>query len=346
MLVLGYVKQMDERFHTSVINTVATGPLKKAFLQTSSDVFDVSAVPHWFGRLGAVRVVKRFLRDINPDIVHTHLLGADIIGYLWKQTHRRVRWVATLHNTEYHTMWIKRLMWRTILRRADVVIAVSPAVASYAQQVFRVPSKKIHLIENAIDVARFQSLPVRSSFHIPVRIATVGRLEAQKGHALALRALALLLHRDWEYHVYGDGTLVPSLHAQTIALGIVDQVVWHGEVSDVVDAYADADIILQPSHWEGMSLAIMEAMASAKCIVASDTSAGNMVVDNETGFVFPSGDVEKLTFVLNTVLGDAKSAHHVAEQARNVAVKRFGFAHHLEAVARVYDDICFDSQST
>tara|TARA_Y100000813_G_scaffold188503_1_gene162789 strand:- start:257 stop:814 length:558 start_codon:yes stop_codon:yes gene_type:complete len=103
----------------------------------------------------------------------------------------------------------------------------------------------------------------------------VGRLVEQKDHATALEALARLSHLDWRLTIAGDGPLRAALAAQADALGIADRVILAGYVADperLAELMGQADLLLQPSRWEGLCATLIEALACGAGVVATDST--------------------------------------------------------------------------
>lgn len=124
-----------------------------------------------------------------------------------------------------------------------------------------------------MDQARAARLPRNPA--APVRLLMVGRLTAQKDQATALDALALLPHLDWQLTIAGQGPLRADLQKQCLALGIADRVHFTGFVNDPQELAAlmgQADLLLQPSRWEGLCATLIEALACGAGVVATDST--------------------------------------------------------------------------
>lgn len=109
----------------------------------------------------------------------------------------------------------------------------------------------------------------------PVRLLMVGRLAPQKDQATALRALARLRHLDWQLTIAGQGPLDGALRRQCEALGLADHVRFMGYVDDparLATLMGQADLLLQPSRWEGLCATLIEALACGADVVATDST--------------------------------------------------------------------------
>jgi glycosyltransferase involved in cell wall biosynthesis len=210
----------------------------------------------------------------RPAIVHTHLFGGDFYGALSRglsQGMRLPRLVSTLHGIDRDDSSLRRLARRWAVRRMDRVVAVSGAVARYAKQNLGVREDRIEVIPNGVDISRIVARGNRPFHEVP-RLLIVGRLGPEKGHGVLFDALASV-SPPWRLDVVGSGILERELRERAERLGIASRVVFLGERDDVGSLLSDADLFCFPSKWEGMGLALVEAMAAGVPILASDLLA-------------------------------------------------------------------------
>jgi len=212
----------------------------------------------------------------------------------------------------YHKMLAPflRLIWRD----ASAVVANSNGLRQLANIFdarFEIP-----IIPNGVDLQEYAT-EVRA--WSPPRLLSVGRLVHQKGLDLALRALAQLKDLEWEWCIAGDGPQIKVLRSLANELGIQDRITFPGWRShaELVECYKASNVFLFPSRHEGMPNVVLEAMASGLPVIASRI-AGNeeLVVDGETGLLFPSEDVEALCVALRTLLTDASQRQVMGNASR------------------------------
>ncbi len=338
-LVLQYAEEFSSRdCSVHVMSSVGDGALRPLFESTNAELIVGSREKHG-GRWGVWKFLKKELQRIQPDIVHTHLMGGDMIGYLWKRISPQTIWISTAHNVEFHTLWIKRFAWKIFLKKVDVVIAVSDAVASYSHEEFGVPKEKIQTIYNGVEIGKWKKIPTKKIDPRTPVFATIGRLEEQKGHIFALRALAELQSLPWIYHVYGDGSLLSMLQYTAQALGIANRIVWHGNQSDMASALKEIDVVVQPSLWEGMSLVVLESMAAGRTVIASTAAGAGIIEHGRTGFLFETGNTKELVRTFKDVLENPTDVTRIAKQARTYAEKNFDMKHHYRAVKNLYSSL-------
>ena len=161
-------------------------------------------------------------------------------------------------------------------RWADQHVAVSEGVARFARERIGLSAHKIVVIPSGIDVDRFPAPPI-DPHEIGLRsgrqfILFVGRLDSddQKGAARFIEYARMLLNQleDYDLVFVGDGPRLDALRRRTAEHGMQDRVHWLGWRSDLRSILAAADLLVAPSRWEGMSNAVLEAMASGKAVVA------------------------------------------------------------------------------
>ncbi len=335
-LVLQYAQEFSKKdFSVYVMSSVDDGALRPLFEQTKARLIVGSRKVHG-GRWGVWKFLKRELLRIKPDIIHTHLMGGDIIGYAWKRIYPQTIWISTVHNVEYHTSFMKRMIWKICLKKVDAVVAVSDSVAVYSRDHFNIPEEKIRIIYNGVETKKWRRVTTKKIDATHISLATIGRLEEQKGHVYALRALAELKHLPWEYHVYGEGSLQSELEYTARALGIAHRIVWHGYESDMAMALKDIDIVLQPSLWEGMSLVVLESMAAGRVVIAS-TAAGAGIIENaRTGYLFETGNVQELKRLLGQVLENPEKISNVGKTAQKYVQQQGDIHDHYRAIAQIY----------
>ncbi|MSU75690.1 MAG: glycosyltransferase [Candidatus Magasanikbacteria bacterium] len=342
VLVSHYANKMDfVNYDVHVASVVAGGSLKERF--KNQNCLWVGDTVKMGGRFGVLRKLKKYISELQPDIIHTHLLSADVAGYLAKRRlGKKIRWVVTLHNVEFNTLFLKRWLWRWILKKADAIVAVSPAVARYAQSYFAIPKEKINFIPNGIDLTPWLKLTMDNLLTTPkIRLAIIGRLEKQKGHAILFRALSQLKNTPWTLDIFGVGSLERQLRALGATLGIGERLGWRGAIQDIPAALADIDVVLQPSLWEGMSLVVMEALAAGRVVVASTAAAAgeNLIVNEETGYIVDVGDYQSLGRTLRHIIDNRAEAKKVAVVGRNYAGEHFSIEKHIEKLTQLYETL-------
>lgn len=261
--------------------------------------------------LGFMIRLVRLIRQVRPDVLHTYLGTANILGILLKvlSPSMRVVWGMRASNMDLSRYgWLDRVQFRIermLSPFADAIIANSHAGLSYGvSQGF--PQEKLIVVPNGIDTERFSLRPdfratIRQNWDIPEETAViglVGRLDPMKGHPVFLNAASLLLKHRARVHFVciGDGppAMVAELSELAISLGIQRHVTWVKSTSAIEHVYGAMDIATSCSTYgEGFSNVIGEAMACERICVATDVGDAKRIL-GDTGYVVPAGDAAAL----------------------------------------------------
>jgi glycosyltransferase involved in cell wall biosynthesis len=169
-------------------------------------------------------------------------------------------------------------------------------------------------------------------------VLTLARLDPQKGLPYLLRAAAML--PDVSFIVAGEGADRPSLERDARDLGVSDRVAFVGFRTDTRALLARADVVVLPSLNEGLPLAVLEAMAAARPVVATAVGGTPEIVhDRETGLLVPPADPEALARAIGELLADPPLAHRLAEAGRALVRSRLSTAATARGVVEVYEEL-------
>lgn len=233
--------------------------------------------------------IKRIIEKERPDVIHSHVSG--ISAYL-AFAKRRVPTVYTHHSTPVrHPALHKHFLRKRITR----YIAISDA-GKQALLDIGIPSPKIAKIHNGIPLEQFKS-ERRISEDVSTLLA-VGRLQKPKNYPLMLRSFSKVVCRCKEkgiqppvLKIVGEGELKGDLKNFCVELKIEDRVFFLGIRRDIPKLLSESDIFVMSSDWEGLSIALIEALASGIPIVATDVGGnGEIIEDGVSGFLTMKGD--------------------------------------------------------
>lgn len=267
----------------------------------------------FFKFIRCILSLRQYILSISPDVVHAHMPPAELSSWLGLLFIRpRIRFVISKHvdssffsgslrrNESLAGAWLASI----VMLRASRIVAISKSVSRYLySNYFFLPSSKVTVVYYGIDPQRFSGtvpLPVHSSdsSHL-ITIGTAARLVYQKNIDTLLLAFAHL-HRsprsNLRLFVAGDGPLIAPLKNLSIQLGIHQSVHWFGKIANIESFMKRLDIFVLPSRYEGLGLVLLEAMASALPVVASNVSAiPEIVLDGQTGLLCPVDQVESFS---------------------------------------------------
>jgi glycosyltransferase involved in cell wall biosynthesis len=279
--------------------------------------------------------LRALLRRQSITVVHLHTFASQVLGT------RAARAVGlpvlrTEHSTRVyrnHACW-PFSCWS--LRRVDAAVAVSAYVRRVALARAPWAAPKMTVIPNG--VASLSAAPKANDPPStasgaddakaagPFRFVAVGRLEPRKGLTLALAALARVRAAgvDAVLDIVGDGEDRAALTAETQRLGLCHAVTFHGFQSDPSPLVARADAALSSAREEALGLALLEAMAAGRPVVAVPIGGiPELVTDGQTGWLAAHRSVDALAAVMTDAASDRARARHRGQQARAFVTQRY-----------------------
>ncbi len=249
--------------------------------------------------------IRSLAQQTQADVVHAHGYKADIYTFLALRN-TRTPLVSTCH-TWYDNNALLRLygaLDRRTLRSYAAVIAVSEEVRQRLLAA-RVPSHRVSLIRNGIDLSPFDRPRAAESDTRPLTVGLVGRLSQEKGIDLFLRAAARVLTHlpSTQFLIAGDGPDRPTLQSLIDDLGIGANATLLGRTEDMPAFYASLDLMVSSSRQEGLPIALLEGMASRLPIVATSVGAVPALISHQqTGLLVPAENIDALSSAILTLL--------------------------------------------
>ncbi|MCD6022774.1 MAG: putative glycosyl transferase [Actinomycetia bacterium] len=266
--------------------------------------------------------IRRLSR--GRDVIHLHSSKAGALGRVAAMSIGRRHRPAVVFTAHYWSWlvggrWARLYRWieRVLARRCDAIVAVSDGEAEEGRAVLgaRAPLRSI---PNGVDRDRFSPIGDRADRidDVPL-IVCVGRLSEQKGQDVAIRALALLADRTARLRLVGDESghgERARLDALAASLGVSDRIEWRGGVDTTAPEYRAADVVVAPSRWDGLSLALLEGMACGAAIVASEVNGSECL--GEAGRIVPPDDPGSLAEAVADLLGSPPERARLGRAAR------------------------------
>lgn len=310
--------------------------------------------------LSAFVATRRLIARLQPAIVHTHMAKAGAIGRLAATATRpRPRTVHTFHGhvlEGYFGGAQQRAflqLERALARRSDVLVAVSDEIRDELLDLGVGRRGQFEVIPLGIDLERYLAVEgpsggLRGAIGVGADVPLVGvlgRLVPVKDHRTLLRAVGQL--EGAHLAVVGDGELRAELEGLARELALGDRVHFTGWWADVPGALADLDVVALASRNEGTPVVLIEALAAARPVVATDVGGVRSVVeDGVTGRLCPPGDEAALAAALSEALADRESARIRARRGRQRMVERFGAARMVEEHRCLYAQLLGVPQGT
>ena len=234
-----------------------------------------------------------------------------------------------------------RLLYGLTERWVNGFIAVSNDVKTDLVNTFGTNPDKITVICNSVDVRRYQQPVDRASIRGALGLAenaclmaVVATFKQQKGHRYLIEAAQPVISQFPNTHILliGDGELRQELEAQTRASGLGGHIHFLGFRQDIPDLLAASDYFVLPSLWEGLPMALIEAMASGLPVLATEVSGSKQViVPGETGLLVAPGNVPELQEAMITLLSQPEQSKTMGLAAQQRVATFFGAKKQAEA---------------
>ncbi|HAH0557273.1 TPA: glycosyltransferase family 4 protein [Escherichia coli] len=208
------------------------------------------------------------------------------------------------------------------------------------------PWTKVTLLNNAVDIKKFQKryIGIESKSEIneqkKFKMVMIGRLCEQKNPLLIINALKILGDHYYVDFV-GDGPLRSDLESQIAKRGLEKRVRLLGWCSSVEEIIFKYDLFLLPSKWEGMPLAILEAMASKVPVLCSNIDANAYLINKTSGFLFNNDDAKDLAENIKYIFDNVDVRRKVAEDAYLAVVKDFELSERTRILESIYTNNYF-----
>jgi glycosyltransferase involved in cell wall biosynthesis len=389
------------RFRTRLVcGQVGTHEGDMSYLATSRQV-DPVALPtlgrelSFFDDLRSFSELRKIISEFTPHIIHTHTAKAGFLGRLAgiRANARgifgpKIKLVHTFHGHVFHSYFssLKTSAFiqieRFLARFTDRIIAISPSQKRDICEIYKIArSERVQVVPLGFDLSSFERLGPPTAQGV-FSVGIIGRLTPVKNHRMLLATAKLLKDREqdslFRFFVVGDGELKEDLTREVARLGIEKEVVFTGWQRDMAEVYQKLDAVVLTSLNEGTPVSLIEAMAAARPVIATDVGGvrdlmgeinpsrelktfsgstlrdpraearGSRWVDTETGqgyklarhgVLVSSGDSKALAEALLFVVREKTLAFEMAEQARNHVLQTYSLERLVRDMAAFYEGL-------
>ncbi len=294
--------------------------------------------------------LSRIVKDNNVDAVVSLINYTNVVTLASRALFRWRRPVIVCEHTSLGPSLpaqrfssIKKLLIGKLYPRAEAVIAVSEGVKKDMVGTVSVPSHKIYVIHNPVDidmVFRMATDSVGDARSEVAQITAAGRLTSAKDYPTLLRAFRKVREsREAKLTILGEGPERRKLESLCRDLGIDASVSFPGFVTNPYGYMAQADLFVVSSAWEGFGYVIAEAMACGTAVVSTDcpSGPGEIIKDGVNGLLVPVGDEKALARAILKLLGDDQ----LREKLAGAGAKR-AMAYRVDNMAREYEALIED----
>jgi len=332
-----------------VITMISGGALVEELRQKNVPVLELDMDSK--ADLSALLRLVRLWKQDKPDILHTHLYHAGITGRIFGSWLNIKAIVVHQHGPEVERNGFRSWLDASTSPRVTQFIASCFAVSRTMQDREGIPSQKIKVIYNGIRIPNRLDTAKPIEWQEPegsTKIACVGRFMPEKGQEYLLDAMAILKSNGYSPHLvfFGDGPLLTHIKSQSQKYGMSSQITFMDVRRDILEWLPHFDIFVLPSAWEGISLALLEAMASGLPVIATAVGGtSEVVIDYENGILVPSGDVSALADALIVLIDNPDLRTRMGEAAHQRISQEFTVDQSVNKISHLYDQLLMESRS-
>jgi len=362
-------KLLAERGHdVTLITGPAIGPEGELFNQTKNQKYDVIVVPKLIRAICPLydtlsyHQIKKYLKHLQPDIVHTHSAKAGILGRFaayslkgkWEEDLPAI--VHTIHGLAFHpyqSRWLNKFyiaIEKSAAKRTDSFISVADAMTEQATAAGIGDPEQFITAYSAIEECDFLE-PIsqerreefRSKYEIPknaIVMVTIARLFMFKGHEYIIESAKQLSKQfDNAFWLFvGDGNLAERFKEQVRQLGLAEKIKFTGLLppSQIPLAIASSDILVHCSLREGLARTLPQAMLCGRPAVSFDVDGAREVVNENTGRLIEPKNVEQLTGACAELIEDKELREKLGRAGRESVKEKFAPKTMVDTIESVY----------
>jgi len=304
-------------------------------------VLPLSGIAGWRWFVACLKLVR--VQQI--DLIHAHEFSAIVCGWLIARL-SGIPFVGTVHGKNYFWEKARRRLAYRIIAGSGRLVAVSQDLKRFILEKVGLSNEGIDLIYNGVEsgprVSKEEASRVKAELGLArgnVVIGVIGSLYPVKGHQYLLEAMPAVLARYPQavLLIMGRGELEDALKEQVNRLGLEGQVWFLGMRNDIPKLLGALDVFVLPSLSEGLSLALLEAMAAGLPAVATRVGGNaELVVEGETGILVPPKDAAVLTGALCRLLDSKETRERFGLNARARVEQRFNARLMVENYQHLY----------
>lgn len=299
----------------------------------------------------AILNLWRILSQLKPDIIHSHMIHANILSRVTGVFYKRPVLICTAHSLSekgrHRSENFRVFLYRITDSFCDLTTQVSPQGVERYKALRAVNPNKILYVPNGVDTEKFKpDVCVRDNLRKEFGLSesfvwiAVGRFDPPKDYHNMLTAFSIVLKQESSANlvIVGDGPLRPLMESFAKEMGIKDKVLFLGIREDVGKLLNVADGFVLSSEWEGLPLVLLEAASTGLPIVATNVGGNaEVVIDGETGFLVPPKDPIRLSEAMLRLMKLPKSERlKMGFKGRDHVIQNFSLQHIVDIWEELY----------
>jgi glycosyltransferase involved in cell wall biosynthesis len=353
----------DERDQVTLITGPGLGPEGSLEGRARENGIDLRVIPEFLRSLnplrdwGSYRQIVRLLRELRPDILHTHSSKAGILGRA-AAAKLGIPVVHTIHGAAFHygqnpiiqQLYIAAEKWAG--KRTDHFISVADAMPNQYVAAGVASREKFTTIHSGMDVEPFLD-PRRSRKEVrkelgigadDIVVGKIARLFPLKGHEFLIAAARQIVDENpaVRFLLVGDGILREQYERDIAEAGLTDRFVFTGLVppTTIPELIGAMDIVAHCSEWEGLARVLSQALIAGKPVVSYDVDgAREVVIPGETGYLLPSQSIDELATSINELASDAALRDRLGMTGRERFTETFRHQTMTRRIREVYERV-------
>lgn len=283
-------------------------------------------------------------RDLRIDVAHGHEFTTSVYGAAGARL-AGVPHVMSMHgNQKMLDGRQRRVALRWAMGLSQATVAVSNDTKAHLEQGLRLRPGTVTVVRNGIPDRPGSAARVRAELGVgasDLLVLAIGSLMKRKGHRVLLEAMRRVETEEgtpaWKVAIAGEGAERADLEAFIAEHGLAGRAILLGNRDDVPDLQAAADIFAMPSLWEGLPLAVLEAMFAANPVIATTASGiPEAITHDENGLLIPPGDPDALAAAIRRLLRDRALRERLGARARERAQRDFSVGAMADGYERLY----------
>ena len=342
-LLLGLPRFDPERYEHIICSLMIRIPMAEQFRESGIEVHALGLKRRT--DLSVVLRLRRLMKKVKPDVLHTYLLHANVLGRIVGRLVGIPVIIGSERTIGQAGPW-GRLATKLSNPLTDVVEVNSELGAKAIEIDLGVPPRKIEIVRSGVDLKKFEPSAHRETIRSEIGLKEdqhlvlyVGRLRPVKGIEYGLRAFAAAQSQLHSIHMAlaGEGEQLDHLKKIVRELNISNHVTFLGVRNDLPDLLSAADSVLMPSLKEGFPRTAIEAMASGKPIIATDVGGtSEAIIDGETGILVPAQNIEVMTSALLKLVNDKNLRSKLGEAGRQRSKNNYSANNYATRLDQLY----------
>ncbi|MEQ1150325.1 glycosyltransferase [Acinetobacter johnsonii] len=277
-----------------LVGDILTRPIHNEIELIKVDLNGVAALP------SAYVTLSKIIKNYNPDVVHSHMVHANILTRLIRITTPVKKLICTAHNSDEGGN-IRMGLYRATHHLADITTNVSNTATKSFEKKKAVPKNGMKTIYNGVNLNNFKYNPsareeVNSEFLLESDVKvllSVGRFNEQKNYPNLLNAIKILKEKNqlpFKLLIAGDGELRETIENLIQQLDLEENIILLGRRSDIPRLMSACDVFILSSDYEGLPTVLIEALACQAHIVSTDVSGAREIVSENSGKIVQIND--------------------------------------------------------